>query len=120
MKKNIIIIVFILLSGTAFSQTIIPATTTIHDFSLMKNGQYRIISPTDTLDVTKDTALIITKIVTVTIHDTIPRICPVCPVCPTQRSMIGISYNPVTNQWITTYNDNSTSIFTPTKTLFIQ
>lgn len=125
--KNILTIFAVLLCATAFSQTVISSTTTVSALSLMANGQYRIINGTDTLDLSKDTSLILTK--TVTIHDTIPRICPicptcpppvVCPTCPAQRLMVGLSYNPVTNQWIVTYNDGGTSIFVPTKTMFLQ
>lgn len=125
--KNILSLLCVLFCATAFGQTVIQPTTTVSALSQMANGRYRIINGTDTLDLSKDTSLILTK--TVTIHDTIPRICPVCPtcpppvvcpICPAIRLMVGLSYNPVTNQWIITYNDGGTSIFVPTKTTFLQ
>jgi hypothetical protein len=54
--KLIIFIFLLLILGyaVAFSQTSLPQSTTVYDFSKMKNGFYRIVSTTDTVDVFKD------------------------------------------------------------------
>jgi len=116
--KKILFIGAILISAVAhsYAQTILPSTTTLHDFAVMKNGWYRIITTTDTTDVTKDTS----QIVTISKTCPPPIICPICKTCAAQRIFMGETYNPKTNQWIITYSDGSTTTFVPTTTITIK
>ena len=61
---------------------------------------------------------IIHDTITVTIHDTLPRVCPVCPVCPApivcppipkQRTAIGIVWDIILNKKVISYDDGTQS-----------
>jgi hypothetical protein len=54
----IYLLLFILYIASGYAQTVLPITTTVYDFSKMKNGYYRIIG-TDTTDFIKDTTFCI-------------------------------------------------------------
>lgn len=139
--KKIITILLILSAGFVKAQTIIPGTTTVDSLHNLPKGQYRFFSgpKKDTVDMSKDTIpkCPVCPSCPPPVICPPPIVCPICPICPIvdtaaiqalkvcppqlpQRTMISLSYNPATNQWITLYNDSSTSIFIPTKILLIQ
>lgn len=120
--KKLIIIILVMWSQIATAEvlkdtTVLPAATTIRQFSTMPTGQYQFFISMDTIvDLTKDTALIVTKIVT--IHDTVKLPCPpvdsvaikalkICPPQPKQRTVIGISLDLMTNKKLITYSDGT-------------
>jgi len=134
MKKLIIIGLLIVAAiSVTYAQTVISPSTTVLAFSAMNTGQYRFINSGDTVYFNKDTLGI--KIVSITVHDTIPKICPVCkvfskadtvaiqalkicpppiicPACPPipkQRTATGISWDIILNKKTITYDNGTTS-----------
>lgn len=112
--RKLLIVLLILSSRIANAQTLLPATTTVHDLSLMKSGQYRIITATDTTDITKDTSLILTvpkvcPVCPVPVVCPPPVVCPACPQIPAPRVATGITWDIILNKKIITYNTGPTS-----------
>jgi hypothetical protein len=77
MKK--LIIVFLMLPFALSAQKVISPATRVDTLFYMPTGLYRFITTLDTVDLS--TAGPLYDTIKITVHDTIPRVCPTCPIC---------------------------------------
>lgn len=110
--KNLIVLLLLLMSIDAKTQSVVLISPTVtvdslHKLPVTNTYRFLTIAKKDTVD------LMINK------TQTCP-ICPVCPPPPKQRSWKGMSINTKTGFVIVTYDDGSSTTTTLQNTIFIQ